>query len=207
MRRLIRTLTLLVLLVGVGLAGMVFQVQWIYADAIRAKPAEADAFPIAIVLGASVKTDGTASDALVDRVATGVELYKLGKAKKLLMTGDDGKFHTNEVAAMKKLAEESGVPAEDILVDGHGYRTYESCKRAKQEFSIGEALVVTQRFHLGRALYLCGHFMDRVQGVPADRQAYQRIVFFTARDLASSVKAWWDIHVMEPTPPVTYAGN
>jgi vancomycin permeability regulator SanA len=158
----------------------------------------------ALVLGASVKQDGTPSDALYDRVATAVELYNDDYVQKLLMTGDDGKFHANEVAVMKRVAMELGVPESDILVDGHGYRTYESCKRAKEVFDIDEAVIVTQRFHLARALYLCGNFMKiSVQGRVADRQSYQRIVFFWARDLASSFKAWWDINIQEPKPPVS----
>lgn len=156
----------------------------------------------AIVLGASVKQDGTPSDALYDRVITGVELYKDNIVEKLLMTGDDGKFHANEVATMKRIAVEEGIPEEDVLVDGQGYRTYESCKRAKQVFNITDAVVVTQRFHLGRAVYLCSSFGIQTFGAPADRQSYQRITYFWARDLTASFKAWWDINIQEPKPPV-----
>lgn len=158
--------------------------------------------PYAIVLGASVKMDGTPSDALYDRIVTAVELYNDKAVEKLLMTGDDGKFHANEVAVMKKTAMELGVPEDAIEVDGQGYRTYESCKRAKQVLHIDQAIVVTQRFHLGRALYLCGAFGMNAQGRTADRQTYQRILFFWARDLTASFKAWWDINVQEPEPPV-----
>lgn len=160
--------------------------------------------PVAIVLGASVKTDGTASDALFDRVATGAKLFHDKKADKLLMTGDDGAFHVNEVETMKRLAMAQGVPEENILVDGHGYRTYESCKRAAEVLHIKQAIVVTQRFHLGRALYLCDSFGIEVQGVAADRQHYVRIIHFWLRDLLASVKAWWDVNVAAPEPPVSY---
>jgi len=163
----------------------------------RQKPVE-----YAIVLGASVKQDGTPSDALYDRIVTAVELYNDGYVQKLLMTGDNGKFHTDEVAVMRRVAIDLGVPESDILVDGQGYRTYESCKRAKQVYDIDEAVIVTQRFHLARALYLCSQFGISSQGQTADRQTYQRIAFFWARDLASSFKAWWDINVIEPKPPV-----
>lgn len=158
--------------------------------------------PYAIVLGASVKQDGTPSDALYDRIVTAVELYNDKQVEKLLMTGDDGKFHTNEVEVMKKAAMELGVPQAAIDVDGEGYRTYESCKRAKQVLHINEAIIVTQRFHLGRAMYLCDRFGITTQGRSADRQSYQRILFFWARDLTASFKAWWDINVQEPKPPV-----
>jgi len=158
--------------------------------------------PYAIVLGASVKQDGTPSDALYDRVATAVDLYDGKRVGKILMTGDNGKFHANEVEIMKGTAMGLGVPEQDILVDGQGYRTYESCKRAKQVFGIEEAVIVTQRFHLGRAMYLCDRFGIMVHGASADRQTYQRIIFFWARDLTSTFKAWWDINIQEPRPPV-----
>ncbi len=155
-----------------------------------------------IVLGASVKPDNTPSNALYDRIATAVDLYNNGTIKKLLMTGDDGKFHVDEVEIMKRSAIDLGVPEADIEVDGHGYRTYESCKRAAQELHIQRAVIVTQRFHLGRALYLCSHFGIDVSGATADRQGYQRITFFWLRDLAASFKAWIDLNIQEPKPPV-----
>ncbi len=165
-------------------------------------PADASPAPYALVLGASVKQDGTPSDALSDRVKTGVELYNAGKVSKLLMSGDDGRFHVNEVETMRRLAVEAGVTSTDVLVDGQGYRTYESCKRATQVFQIKKAIIITQRFHLARALYLCRAFGMDVQGVSADKQSYQRIIFFTLRDLASSLKAWWDVNIRAPESPV-----
>lgn len=161
--------------------------------------------PVAVVLGASVKRDGTPSDALQDRVQTAIRLYKMGKVGKLLMTGDDGGFHVNEVATMKRMALEAGAPEQDVIVDGHGYRTYESCKRAVEVFGIKEAILVTQRFHLYRALYLCTQLgMNEVQGISADLQTYERILFFTLRDWVASLKAWSDINLFPPSPPVKY---
>ena len=106
---------------------------------------------------------------------------------------------------MRKVLEESGIPSDKILEDGHGYRTYENCKRAVQTFDINSAIVVTQRFHIGRALYLCNRLGMDATGVASDLTSYQRIIFFTARDLAASIEAWWDINVMSPKPPVKYA--
>jgi vancomycin permeability regulator SanA len=193
-----------ILVAAFGCTLMIAQVQFEKASAIKGRIQDLRPVSHAIVLGASVKQDGTPSDALRDRILTASELYKDGKVTKLLMTGDDGKFHVDEVSAMKKTAEEFGVPSVDILVDGHGYRTYESCKRARAIYDIQQAIVVTQRFHLGRALFLCSRLGIDIQGMIADRQSYQKILIFTARDIASSVKAWWDIHVQPPKPPVQY---
>lgn len=187
-----------------GCALVLARVQWDQSSRLFERADETDNAPVALVLGASVRTDGTPSDALRDRVETAVRLYKLGKVGGLFMTGDDGKFHVDEVSAMKKIAMDAGVPADRIRTDGHGYRTYESCKRAVQAFDIREAIIVTQRFHLGRAAYLCHAFGMKTQGLAADRQPYQRIAFFTFREAMASIKAWTDVTIIAPKPPVEY---
>jgi vancomycin permeability regulator SanA len=187
---------------GLLVVSAIGYVQFIEAGSVVERRGDLRPMEYAIVLGASVKQDGTPSDALEDRVMEGVDAYKDGKVQKLLMTGDDGAFHINEVETMARVAREAGVPADDIVVDGQGYRTYESCKRAAQEYEITEAVVVTQRFHLSRALFLCSAFGIDVQGLPADRRTYQRIGFFLGRDLLASFKAFWDVYVWPPESPV-----
>lgn len=182
--------------------GMILDVQLRHINRIHERIEDAPTKPIAIVLGASVMRDGTPSDALKDRILTAAALYRTGKVEALLMTGDDGAFHVNEISVMAATAREAGVPERAILTDGEGYRTYESCKRAVQTLNIRSALIITQRFHLGRALYLCRSFGMDAEGVVADRQSYVRIAYFWLRDLASSAKAFWDIHVISPKSPV-----
>ncbi|MBP9869363.1 YdcF family protein [Patescibacteria group bacterium] len=150
--------------------------------------------PVALVLGASVKEDGTPSDALRDRLLIGEELYREKKVEKVLVTGDDGGFRQDEITQMKAFLIERGVKEEDILVDGQGYRTYESCRRAKQELKLEKVIVVTQRFHMARALYLCNALGLESVGVTSDLQTYQKGTYFWARDLAASVKAFWEIN-------------
>lgn len=187
---------------GVLIVSAIGYVQFVEAGSVVERREDLRPMEYAIILGASVKQDGTPSDALEDRVMEGVDAYKDGKVQKLLMTGDDGAFHINEVETMARVAREAGVPGDDIVVDGQGYRTYESCKRAAQEYEITEAVVVTQRFHLSRALFLCSAFGIDVQGLPADRRTYQRIGFFFGRDLLASFKAFWDVYVWPPESPV-----
>lgn len=189
------------------ICAIILYVQFKEVYFIKTDESAINLMPYAIVLGASTKEDGTASDALADRVETAVDLYRAGKVDKILMTGDDGAFHTDEVKSMAALAAQDGVRPEDLIVDGHGYRTYESCKRAKEEFHIDRAVIVTQRFHLARALYLCRALGMDAQGLVADRQTYQKIVLFAWRDLLASVKAWVDINILPPSPPVSTTGE
>lgn len=156
----------------------------------------------AIVLGASVKRDGTPSDILVDRVETAVKLYEQRQVGWILMSGDDGAFHVDEVSAMRALALRLGVPEYAVKTDGHGYRTYESCKRAHDVFGIDRAFIVTQRFHLSRAIYLCRSFGIDAIGISATTRTYQGDALFVLRDLLASIKAWWDINIVSPDSPI-----
>lgn len=158
---------------------------------------------IALVLGASIKKDKSPSEALQDRLEKGIELYQKGSVKQILLSGDDGKHRVNEISTMRRYMLERGIPEQNLLIDRRGYRTYESCKHARELFASDQTfIIVTQRFHLGRALYLCNQLGVKAFGVSADHQSYRRIMYFWMRDLAASVKAWWDIHVQPPTSPV-----
>ena len=111
-------------------------------------------FDCIIVLGAFVYEDGTLCPMLADRMDTAITLYKNGTAPKLLLTGDHGGEDYDEVDAMKNYALEKGVPKEDIFLDHAGFSTYDSILRAKEVFGAKNAVVVTQKFHLDRALYI-----------------------------------------------------
>lgn len=159
-----------------------------------------------IVLGASLKPNGDPSDALMDRLLVGAELFQLDKAPIIIVTGDDGQNRTNEVSAMRQKLIELGIPDNAIMVDNHGYRTYESCKRADQVFNIDNAILVTQKFHLVRALYICNNLDVNSVGVTSDLQSYQKINQFIIRDWLASFKAWIDINIWEPKSPI-YIGK
>jgi SanA protein len=107
---------------------------------------------VAIVFGAGVWPDGRLSDILVDRVETAVELYRRGKVQKLLMTGDNRFINYNEPGRMRAYALARGVPDHDIVLDYAGRRTYDSCYRANYIFGVRDAILVTQAYHLDRAL-------------------------------------------------------
>ena len=167
----------------------------IYTNAGEVPPA-----PVALVLGAGLWRDGSPTPALYDRVATAVDLYQAGRVKKLLMSGDNRFVNYNEPAAMKKLAVQLGAPAEDIVLDYAGRRTYDSCYRAKEIFGVRKVVVVTQRFHLDRALFLCDALGVESVGVVADRRVYQTLRWWELREVLATAGAWWDVNVRHPMP-------
>lgn len=125
-----------------------------------------------LVLGALVYPDGRLSAMLEDRVKTGISLYQSGAAKKLLFSGDHGREDYDEVNAMKRYALEAGVPEEDIFLDHAGFSTYESVYRAKAVFQVESVVIVTQRYHLYRALYTAQRLGLKAVGVDGALQAY-----------------------------------
>lgn len=108
-----------------------------------------------MVLGASVRSDGTPSPILKNRLDAASVLYEEGAAPKILLSGDDGQNEYNEVAVMKSYLVDAGIPGEDIVTDHAGFSTYETVYRAKAVFCVDSAIVVTQKYHLYRALYGC----------------------------------------------------
>ncbi len=125
-----------------------------------------------IVLGCQVRADGGLSDMLHDRLKRGVEVYKTGAAPKLLMSGDHGRKDYNEVGAMKQYAIDNGVPSENVFMDHAGFSTYETIYRAKEIFEAKKVIIITQEYHLYRALYIAEQFDMEAYGVSADLQTY-----------------------------------
>lgn len=132
-------------------------------------PADLDCI---LVLGCSVHADGSPSLMLADRLTRAVELYQAGWAKKLLMSGDNGQEEYNEVAAMKAWAMDHGVPEEDVVLDYAGFSTYDSIYRARDIFQVKRMVIITQEYHLYRALYVAEALGVEAWGVAADGQNY-----------------------------------
>jgi SanA protein len=157
---------------------------------------------VAIVFGAGLYPDGSAGPVLSDRVQTAVALYQQGKVDKLLMSGDNRFVDYNEPEAMRQYALQRGVPNEDIVLDYAGRRTYDTCYRAKAIFGVDEAVLVTQSFHLPRALFLCNWFGVESNGVEANnRYFYRRLrAFWNFRELFATFQAAWDVTIAKPVP-------
>jgi len=158
--------------------------------------------PIAIIFGAGLWSNGRPSPVLRDRVATAADLYFQGKVEKLLMSGDNSYIDYNEPGAMTDYAIELGVPEEDIVQDYAGRRTYDTCYRAKEIFRLGEVILVTQNFHLPRAIYTCSQMGLDTIGVPADRRKYHTNsrIYWEIRESFASLVALWEVNVSHPQP-------
>ena len=157
---------------------------------------------VAIVFGAGLRRDGTPSPVLRDRVATAAQLYALGKVQKLLMSGDNRFAHHDEPGAMREYALLLGVPDGDIVLDFAGQRTYDTCFRARDIFQVKSAILVTQSFHLPRAIYVCNALGVPAVGVPADQRVYRRParLFWNLREIVATLVALWEVHVSRPVP-------
>jgi vancomycin permeability regulator SanA len=161
--------------------------------------------PVAIVFGAGYTRTGP-NLVLYDRVATAVDLYRSGKVRKLLMTGDNSTVSHNEPQIMRRTAREMGVPDRDIVLDYAGFRTYDSLYRAREIFGVDRVVLVTQRDHLPRALYLARALGIEAVGISADRRSYgaaQR--WFSLREALSVEDAWIDVNLLHPQP--TFLGK
>ena len=157
--------------------------------------------PVAIVFGAGLLRSGEPTAVLRDRVQTAVKLYQTGKVQKILMTGDNSYVDYNEPAAMHQYALDLGVPDDVIVLDYAGRRTYDSCYRAKEIFGVNDAILVTQHFHLIRALFLCRHLGLEAVGVEADNIQFRRgsILFWNIREIPARSVAMADL-IFRPKP-------
>jgi SanA protein len=203
-----RLLITLFLLGAIGAATVVIVNVWLHATYANRIYASIDDLPrinqprIAIVFGAGLTRSGEPTPALYDRVATAADLYQRGLVSKLLLTGDNRFVNYNEPEAMRRTAVKLGVPDEDLVLDYAGRRTYDSCYRAREIFGVKHAILVTQAFHLDRALYLCDAFGIDSLGMIADRRSYTRSsqTWWSIREAAATVAAWLDVNVTRPTP-------
>lgn len=154
-----------------------------------------------IVLGAGVRADGNPSWMLEDRLIIGEQLYSLGASNKLLMSGDHGRVEYDEVNTMKDYVMEKGVPSEDVFMDHAGFETYDSMYRAKEIFGAKKVIIVTQKYHLYRAMYIAESMGMEAYGVSADLRDYSKMQYYRiAREWLARVKAFGKCIVgSEPT--------
>lgn len=203
------TLCVLLCLAILGLGavlGINGYVKWVAGSRILTaeQAAELEDVDCILVLGCLVKGNGAPSDMLSDRLTRGIELYQLGAAPKLLMSGDHGRVGYDEVSAMKRRAVDAGIPSSDVFMDHAGFSTYESIYRAKEIFQAKKIIIVTQEYHLSRAIYIAQCFGLEAYGVASDYRAYLNQSARDFREVLARVKDFGTC-VFKPEP--TYLGD
>ena len=157
-----------------------------------------------LVLGAGVRDDGSPSDMLYDRVRTGISLFESGASDRLLMSGDHGRVDYDEVNVMKSLAVGAGIDPDAVFCDHAGFSTYESIYRARDIFGAGRIIIVSQEYHLYRALYIARKLGLEAYGVSADLRSYRGQAY---RDLREDLARFKDFFTAQLQPLPTYLGE
>ena len=152
-----------------------------------------------IILGAGVRKDGSPSPMLKDRLDKGIELYNKGVAPKIIMSGDHGQKRYDEVNTMKKYAIEQGVPSEDIFMDHAGFSTYDSIYRERDVFLVKKAIIVTQKYHMYRALYIADKLGLKADGVIAEDIKYSGQSGRETREILARTKDFFKV-IIKPNP-------
>ena len=203
------TLIVLICLAGIGIAsvfGVNSYVKHIGGENIitSEKAAELKDADCIIVLGCQVKDDGKPSDMLADRIKRGIELYEQDSAPKIIMSGDHGRKSYDEVNTMKQVAIDEGIPSSDIFMDHAGFSTYESLYRAKEIFEADKLIIVTQKYHLYRALYIAEQLGIEAYGVDSDYHTYWGQSNREVREILARCKDYVKT-IFKPKP--TYLGE
>lgn len=156
--------------------------------------------PVAIVYGAAVFRGDRLSTVLRDRMDTAIDLFHAGKVSHLLVSGYRQDDSYDEPGAMAAYAIRNNVPGDRIIADDRGSRTYDTCYRAKNEFDVSSAILVTQAFHLPRAIFTCDQMGIESIGVAADKRLYRAASWYNVREVAATIVALFD--VIKQNPPV-----
>jgi len=204
-KRIFRFLWRLITVLGVvGLVGIVLPriITTLYSMNKIYQKEEAPSERVAIVFGAGLRRDGTPTPILRDRVETAADLYFRGRVEKLLMSGDNRFMEYNEPESMRQYALSLGVPDRAIVLDYAGRRTYDTCYRAKAIFGVESTLLVTQKFHLPRALFICNALGIKAAGVEAKNRQYWRgsLLIWNFREQLATLGAFLDVYVSNPVP-------
>jgi SanA protein len=153
-----------------------------------------------IVLGAGVRSDGTPSDILADRLESSVEAYNSGLGNTFVLSGDHGREDYNEVGAMKRYILKSDIDEKVIFMDHAGFSTYDTMYRAKEIFKVDKAIIVTNEYHLPRALYIARKMGIDAYGLKSDKREYQLMDSYKKRELLAQLKDFVYVNILKPEP-------
>jgi vancomycin permeability regulator SanA len=193
-----RALLAVAVLVVVALVALTAPVGWVVASSSghRYSVRDAPSAPVAIVFGAELAPGGQQPKSfLAGRLDIAAELVRTGKARVLLVSGDAGGGSGDEVAVMTRYLVERGVPERRIVTDPHGLDSYDTCARAARVYGVRRALLVSQSFHLPRAVTLCRHFGIDADGVAARCSPCRKVTLRKnkVREVGADAKAVLDV--------------
>ncbi len=209
MKKKLKKLILILLILGIAMSIIVFAINYYVKASTKNQILKNDEYAdlkdidCILVLGAGVWEDKP-SPMLEDRLLEGIKLYEEGVSPKIMMTGDNGTNGYDEVNVMKNYAKEKGVPSEDIFMDHAGFSTYESVYRAKAIFEVKRVVIVTQEYHLHRALYIANQLGLEAYGVPSDPRQYVGALYREVREILARNKDFVQC-IFKPKP--TYLGE
>ncbi|NQT50387.1 YdcF family protein [Candidatus Kuenenbacteria bacterium] len=168
---------------------IVIRVQFKYSDKII-NDTDLTSPNVGLVFGAGLKAKGVPGAVLEDRILTAIKLYQDGRLGKFILAGDNSTAGHNEVQAMKNSALELGLNEDAILEDHAGLSTYDSCLHVKESFGLNKIVLITQKYHLRRALYICNELGIDARGIASENRGYSSQFKFTVREWLASVEAW-----------------
>ncbi|WP_322458557.1 vancomycin high temperature exclusion protein [Clostridium sp. MB05] len=157
-------------------------------------------YDVIIVLGAGVRVDGTPSDILADRLETSVDVYSKGMDKILLLSGDHEEDGYNEVRVMKDYVMKYNLDEKRIFMDHAGFSTYDTMYRAKKIFKVNKAVIVTNEYHLPRAIYIARKLGIDAYGVASDIREYELMDKYRERELLAQLKDFIYVNILKPKP-------
>lgn len=199
-RKLILAFALFIIIAILVIFGLEAYVQKETSNLIYSEITKIPSAKTGIILGASVHSDGKLSPILTDRVETAYQLYKLNKIENFLVSGDHKSDDYDEVNTIKNYLLKKGVPAGDIILDHSGFDTYDSMFRAKSVFGVEDAIVITQKFHLPRSLYIAKNLNANYKGLEAVPLAYTSSETIKRREQLANFKAVWELIInQQPT--------
>ena len=208
------TLAIVSLFLAVSIVGYIVMLRYIdnYATSYEVTLDTAPEADAVVVLGARVYDDGTPSPILGDRLLYAYTLYKTGKAPKIIVSGDHGTKHYDEVNAMRRWLLARGVPEDDIFMDHAGFNTYDSMVRAREVFGAKKLLISTQRFHMARSLYIARRLgIDAYGCVSEDKEIY-KMSHLKCREIFAKGRAFLDVEIVKRSPkylgePIPVSGS
>ena len=195
-KNILRAVKILVSLAVVGagvLVGMNLEITNFSKGYLYAGPGSFPEVQAVMILGARVSSSGILSDMYRDRADTAIEIYRSGKAEKILVSGDHGRVEYDEVNAAKNYLLSKGIPAKDIFLDHAGFDTYDSLYRARDVFQVKSLIISTQDFHLPRAVYIARKLGIEAWGASADKHVYGGEQFYESREVLSRAKACMEV--------------